>query len=145
MEIYNSPESFIDRSKEKPIHQRLLEEQRPFWGMLAALFGFEVGNIILSYGPTELVPTFVFVLPGILAGIALKLVGRPISIKHRLIPSLFFGILFFSTYVYTNTFIAILLSIANAGLCWLISKRLLDYDEEKALFNKKINLRPQQA
>lgn len=115
----------------------LINEQRPVPGfvlgtvmaMLSVVYLRETGNMNLV--------TYCLV-PGICAGLGLKLVGRMIEIGHRWIPSLMIAML---VYLYISPLkmeLDFIVPIAVTVLSLLLSKRPLSLSQERVLAHEKM-------
>lgn len=87
-------------------------------------------------------PLLVFVLPAFFAGLAVRYIGRSLSIACRLLCSFLAGGITFAALAMSGISIA---SIAVAFLgtlaCLAICRRSLTYEQEKALYRLRHNIR----
>lgn len=139
-DVYKSPESNLEVDKYQSLVIKLLKEQSIILALLSAVFGTVAMLVALSLAP-GIVPLFVFVLPGLVSGILIKLLGRPIKLVYRFVPSLICGVIVLVWFSLDGVTIhTVLLPFLNILACLAISRRNLNYEEEKAIYKYKHGL-----
>ncbi|QFT55249.1 hypothetical protein [Microbulbifer sp. THAF38] len=133
-ENYKSPKSDLEVSPSHALISRLLKEQSLLLSLFAVLLG-ALGTLIALSFARGIIPLYVYVIPGFVAGILVKFMGRPVTVKYRLIPGLFCGLIV-SLWVSLGgiSIYTFLLPLLNVLCCLAVSRRRLSYDEERALY-----------
>ncbi|WNZ54691.1 hypothetical protein QT397_17595 [Microbulbifer sp. MKSA007] len=139
-DIYKAPKSELNTSKYHSLIERLLKEQSMPLSIFAVLLGTFSTLVLLSFA-RSIIPLYVYVIPGFIAGILVKFMGRPVTASYRVIPGLLSGVIVsiwvslggISIYIF-------LLPLLNILCCLAVSRRRLNYEEEKALYKYRHGL-----
>lgn len=138
-DTYKPPESDLETDNPEIIrYRKLVKEQHPLIGGVAACFTSFLTLLALSFA-SGVVPGFVFVLPGLVAGLVLKFVGRVFTDLPRVIAALFVAaVVGIEFYLREALWLSIFLSFLNFVICFAVSRRLLTHEEEKVLYRHKL-------
>ncbi len=136
--MYKTPKSELEVNNLEHQYLELKMQQRPVLGFTTAILLSIVTLALLSLESGR-VPGIIFFLPGVAAGLGLKLIGRPISEIHRVIPSIFVGLLVFLYFLGNGLLLTYIMPLLNLGCCYAISRRTLNYEQECILYKKKLN------
>ncbi|WHI46723.1 hypothetical protein [Microbulbifer sp. VAAF005] len=139
-DIYKAPKSELNTSKYHSLIERLLKEQSMPLAIFAVLLG-TLGTLVLLSFARGIIPLYVYVIPGFIAGILVKFMGRPVTASYRVIPGLLSGVIV-SIWVSLGgiSIYTFLLPLLNILCCLAVSRRRLNYEEEKALYKYRHGL-----
>lgn len=133
-DLYKAPQSELEVSESHVTISRLLSEQNMLLSIIAVLVG-ALGTMVLFSFASGIIPLYVYVIPGFVAGILVKFLGRPVTTKYRLIPGLFCGLIVsLGVSLEGISIYTFLLPFLNVLACLAISRRRLNYEEDKALY-----------
>lgn len=136
--MYETPKSQLTDDSLISEYEKLVMAQRPIRGSCLAVVA-TISVLIAFSLKAGLVPGFLFFIPSAVAGFFVKYIGLPIQEKHRIIPSVLVAVIVFLVFAADGIgIIAILMPLISFGLCYVISKRPLNYEQEKSLYKHRL-------
>ena len=138
--IYKPPDANLEKDRYALLVKTLFKQQSMLAGLLSAFSGSLSTLLALSFAG-GFVPLYVFVVPGFVAGILVRLLGRPVTVLYRALPSLLAGLIVFIWLSLGSLQILDgLISLLNVLFCAAVSRRGLDYEERQALYRYRQGL-----
>lgn len=139
-DVYSTPKSELEIDKYQSIVDKLSREESYILSIFAAVLGTVLGILVLANIPGR-APLLVFALPAFLAGLAVRYIGRPISIGCRVLCSLLAGGITFAALAVSGITIAsITVGFLGSLACLAVCRRSLTYEQEKALYRLRHNI-----
>lgn len=139
--IYNAPKSDLKIDENQFVVDDLGREESYILSIFSAVMATVLGIFLLANIPGR-APLFVYLLPALFSGIAVKYIGRPISILCRVICGIVTGAIAFAVLAFNGvTFSSIAIGFLSILVCLALNRRNLTYEQEKALYRIRHNIK----
>lgn len=135
--IYDIPQSELGTSEDSKALAALLNNQKKFLAPIISFFSCITALVIMTFSGFS---GFVFLLliPSVIAGVIIKYLCGLIEIKYRLVSALTVAVANF-LFLMGNALIGFAVAGISILIVLTVSKRPLNYDQEKLIYRWEMN------